>query len=103
MAMCIICTLAQVGIAEHRLESLGARCASNDYGGVLPGRSLNRHISALRAVMRGQSAKPRYAHLAPEHKLSAVQRLCGTLENGTGTTTGTDTEAAVRASEQMVN
>ena len=52
---------------------------------------------------KGLAMTLRYAHLAPEHKLSAVQRLCGTLENGTGTTTGTDTEAAVRASVQMVN
>jgi len=62
-----------------------------------------RHTLASRLVMAGVDLRTvqelmghhsyeitlRYAHLAPAHTLDAVQRLCRTTGDATGTTTGT--------------
>lgn len=86
-----------------------------------------RHTFASNLVMRGVDIRTvqelmghktiqmtlRYAHLAPQHQLAAVQRLCdtmtrteeepGTAQNGaTGTTTSTGDSEAVEGSAEVV-
>jgi integrase len=86
-----------------------------------------RHTFASNLVMRGVDIRTvqelmghktiqmtlRYAHLAPQHQLAAVQRLCDTMtrteeepgaaQNGaTGTTTSTGDSAAVEGSAEVV-